>query len=126
MTTIALVLVLAVLTALAILQILVACGRPYGRFVWGGAHDVLPLRLRLGSAASVLGYAGMAALLLSRAGVFSGGSSTVVVASTWVVFAYFVLGVLVNAISRSPAERWTMTPACALLATATLIIARSG
>ena len=38
MTTIALVVALALLTALAVLQILAASGLPYGRFVWGGQH----------------------------------------------------------------------------------------
>ena len=60
---------LALLAALAVLQLLVASGLPYGRFVWGGTHRVLPHGLRVASAASVLVYAGLAALLLSRAGV---------------------------------------------------------
>ena len=69
MTAIALVVALALLAALAVLQLLVASGLPYGRFVWGGTHRVLPHGLRVASAASVLVYAGLAALLLSRAGV---------------------------------------------------------
>ena len=66
MTAIALVVALALLTALAVLQILAASGLPLGRFVWGGQHRVLPRGLRVGSAVSVLVYAGLAALLLSR------------------------------------------------------------
>ncbi len=122
MTTLALVIVIGLLTALAVLQLLVASGRPYGRFVWGGAHQVLPPRLRIGSAVSVLVYAGFATLLLSRSGVLPGGRSGVVIVLTWVVFGYFALGILLNAISRSPAERWTMTPACLVLAASTLNI----
>ncbi|XPP25417.1 MAG: hypothetical protein ACNYNX_07080 [Leucobacter sp.] len=123
MQLIALVVALALLAALAVLQSLVAAGLPYGRLVWGGAHRVLPRRLRIGSAISVLVYAGFAALLLSRAGVLPGGDSGVVVVLSWLLFAYFALGTVVNALSRSRAERLVMTPSCAVLAVASLVIA---
>ena len=126
MTAIALVIALALLAALAVLQLLVASGLPYGRFVWGGTHRVLPHGLRVGSAASVLVYAGLAALLLSRAGVLPAGDSAAVIVLTWVVFAFFAASVALNAISRSPAERWTMAPTSLLLAAATLVIALGG
>lgn len=126
MTAIALVIALALLAALAVLQLLVASGLPYGRFVWGGTHRVLPHGLRVASAASVLVYAGLAALLLSRAGVLPAGDSTAVIVLTWVVFAFFAASVALNAISRSPAERWTMAPTSLLLAAATLVIALGG
>lgn len=123
MQVVALVVALTLLAALAALQALVAAGLPYGRLVWGGAHRVLPRRLRIGSAISVLVYAGFAALLLSRAGVLPGGDSGVVVVLSWLLFAYFALGTVVNALSRSRAERLVMTPSCALLAVAALVIA---
>ena len=126
MTAIALVVALALLAALAVLQLLVASGLPYGRFVWGGTHRVLPHGLRVASAASVLVYAGLAALLLSRAGVLPAGDSTAVIVLTWVVFAFFAASVALNALSRSPAERWTMAPTSLLLAAATLVIALGG
>ena len=126
MTAIALVVALALLAALAVLQLLVASGLPYGRFGWGGTHRVLPHGLRVASAASVLVYAGLAALLLSRAGVLPAGDSTAVIVLTWVVFAFFAASVALNAISRSPAERWTMAPTSLLLAAATLAIALGG
>ena len=113
----------AVLGALAVLQICVAAGAPWGRVVWGGQHRVLPRRLRVGSAVSVALYAGFAWVLLSRAGVLPGGDSLVVRILTWVLFAYFVVGIGMNAISRSRVERLTMTPVCVVLAAATLIIA---
>ena len=126
MTAIALVIALALLAALAVLQLLVASGLPYGRFVWGGTHRVLPHGLRVASAASVLVYAGLAALLLSRAGVLPAGDSAAVIVLTWVAFAFFAASVALNAISRSPAERWTMAPTSLLLAAATLVIALGG
>lgn len=126
MTAIALVVALALLAALAVLQLLVASGLPYGRFVWGGTHRVLPHGLRVASAASVLVYAGLAALLLSRAGVLPAGDSTAVIVLTWVVIALSATLAAKNAISRSPAERWTMAPTSLLLAAATLAIALGG
>lgn len=122
MTLLALATALCLLAALAVLQVLVAGGRPLGRFVWGGQHRVLPRRLRIGSAISVVLYAGMATLLLSRAGAIPGDSTFVRVA-VWVLFAYFALGIVMNAISRSRPERFTMTPVLIALAAATLIIA---
>ena len=50
-------------------------------------------------------------------------NATFVVIATWVLFAYFALGIVMNAISRSPAERWTMTPTCLVLAACTLVVA---
>ncbi|UPL12247.1 MULTISPECIES: hypothetical protein [Microbacterium] len=116
---------LVLLAALTLFQVALIFGAPLGRFAWGGAHRVLPVRLRVGSIVSVVLYAGFAALLLSRAGVIAGGELPVVVVLCWVLFAYFVIGILLNAISRSPAERWTMTPVCVMLAGMTLIVALS-
>lgn len=119
----ALIIALLLLATLAVFQTALSCGAPWGRFAWGGAHRVLPRRLRIGSALSVVLYAAFALLLLSRAGVVPGADSAVIVVLTWVLFGYFVVGVALNAISRSPAERWTMTPVCVMLAVMTLIIA---
>lgn len=110
------------LAALAVLQVLVASGRPYGRFVWGGQHEVLPQRLRIGSAVSVVIYALMLALLVWRAGGFGEPGQTAVVGA-WALVAYFALGVVVNALSRSRAERLTMTPTCLVLLACSLVVA---
>lgn len=112
------------LAALAVLQVCVACGAPWGRLVWGGQHRVLPRRLRIASAFSVLLYAAFAGVLLARADVIPGGS-VLVDAATWILFGYFVLGILANLASRSRAERLTMTPVCVALALLTLVLALS-
>ena len=123
MTAAAAILATVVLGTLAALQVGVAAGAPWGRLVWGGKHRVLPPRLRVASALSVVLYAGFAAVLLSRAGVMPGSEAPFVVVSTWVLFAYFALGIVMNLASRSTAERRTMAPACAVLAAATLVVA---
>ncbi len=111
-----------VLAALAVLQALVAAGRPYGRLVWGGQHETLPRRFRIGSAVSVVVYAAVAWVLLARAGLLR-PSGTFAGVATWVLFGYFVLGIAVNAISRSRAERLVMTPTCVVLAACSLTVA---
>lgn len=115
-----------VLTAMGVLQILVATGRPYGAFVYGGQHRVLPSKLRITSAVAVALYAAFAALLWARIGVLPGEDHAFIVVLTWVLFAYFTFGIALNAISRSPAERYTATPACLVLSICTLLIALSG
>jgi ABC-type uncharacterized transport system permease subunit len=123
--TVAAWIVVAVLAALAVLQVLVALGRPLGRFVWGGRHEVLPTRLRIGSLVSVLVYAAIAVLVLDRAGVLDVLPDGVAVVGTWVVTAYFALGILANAASRSPSERAVMTPVSLVLAVCSLLVALS-
>ena len=115
----------AVLALLAIFQIALIAGAPLGRFAWGGQHDVLPARLRRGSALSLVIYAGIALIELDRAGVltlFPAGASQVL---AWVVFAYFCFGIVLNAISRSIPEKAVMVPVSIVLAVLSLLVALS-
>jgi hypothetical protein len=92
----------ALLAVLAGFQVLLATGRPWGRFAWGGR----PL------------------LLLDAAGVVGTGLPAGVVSTgTWVVTGYFALGVLVNLASRSRSERAVMTPTVAVLFALALAVA---
>lgn len=125
MTTTAAILACAVLAALAAFQLALASGAPLGRFAWGGAHERLPSRLRVASAASIVLYAVFAAILLDRAAlidVIPDGASRV---AAWVLTGYFLLGIAMNDISRSRGERLVMTPVVALLAVLSAIVASS-
>lgn len=109
---------------LAVFQLALAAGAPFGRFAWGGQSRVLPLRLRIGSVVSIVIYALIAAVLLERAGLIHLlGAAGFVQVAAWVVFAYFALGILMNAISRSKPERYTMTPVTIVLAGLSLLVA---
>lgn len=125
MPVIAAVAATVILGALAVFQGMLAAGAPIGRFAWGGAHTRLPTSLRIASAVSIVLYALFAVVLLDRASVISVLPDVVSVVGTWVLFGYFVLGIGMNAISRSRPERLTMTPCCAVLAVLTLIVALS-
>lgn len=108
---------------LALFQLALVLGAPLGRFAWGGRYRVLPARLRVGSAVSIVVYAIIAAIAWDRAGVLSVLGDTVSQVAMWVVFGYFALGIAMNAISRSKAERITMTVASVVLAALAFLVA---
>ena len=111
------------LAGLAVFQGLLVAGAPLGRFAWGGQHDVLPTNLRIGSAVSIALYAGFAVLILQAAGVVSVLPDGFVDVAIWVLTGYLLLGIVMNAISRSRPERLLMTPVVAVLAAGCLLIA---
>ena len=125
MTTVAAIIACLILAALAVFQALLIAGRPLGRFAWGGQHEVLPRKLRIGSAISILLYAVFAIIILERAGIADMLPDAVAQVGIWVLTAYFALGILMNGISRSKPERNLMTPVCIVLAGLCLIIALS-
>jgi hydrogenase maturation factor len=123
-TTPAAVVACALLAALGLFQLALVLGAPWGRFAWGGQHDgVLPARLRAGSATSIVLYAVFAVLILDRAALVDLVPDSVSRVGTWVLVAYLALGVVMNAVSRSRAERATMTPVSLALAACTLVVA---
>ncbi|NWL11468.1 hypothetical protein DM793_09165 [Paenarthrobacter nitroguajacolicus] len=112
-----------ILGCLAVFQAALAAGAPLGRFAWGGQHDVLPRKLRVGSVVSIVLYVLFGYTALAKAGLVP-----VLVSETftdifmWVLTAYFILGVAMNAISRSKPERFVMTPVALVLAVLFLLL----
>jgi hypothetical protein len=125
MITVALVVALALLTGLAVMQLLLLAGAPLGSIAWGGRHRVLPSRLRVAAVVALGLYAGFAALLLSRAGVLPGSTLPVIMVLTWILFGYCVLSIVPNVMSRSRNERIVQIPVSTLLSASVLIIALS-
>jgi len=113
----------AVLGLLAVFQVALVLGAPIGRFAWGGKHDVLPSRLRVGSVISIVLYAVFALVLLDRAGLVDVMSDDVSKVGAWVLAGYFLIGIGMNAISRSKPERFTMAPVSAVLCITSVIVA---
>ncbi|WP_248239704.1 hypothetical protein [Microbacterium kunmingense] len=111
------------LVLLGAFQLALAAGAPLGRFAWGGQHRVLPTRLRIGSVVSILIYAVIVLLAWSRVGAIDLFPLVVSKVGMWVVFGYFALGIVMNALSRSRPERFTMTPVCLVLAALSFFIA---
>jgi hypothetical protein len=104
------------LAALVVFQGALIAGAPLGRYAWGGQHKVLPTRLRMGSATSIVLYVLFAYVALAKAGLapplVNQGFTDV---SCWVLTAYLALGIVLNAISRSKPERLVMTPTVIVL-----------
>ena len=114
---------LVLLAGLAVFQGLLAAGQPLGRFAWGGQHAVMPARLRTGSVVSIVLYAVFAALILQAAALVDLLPDGVASVAIWVLTGYFVLGIAMNAMSRSRHERLLMTPVVAVLAVCSLALA---
>jgi hypothetical protein len=110
---------------LAGLQSALAAGAPLGRFAWGGKYRVLPTRLRAASLVTIALYLLFCLVALERAGVSALLPGVVADVGIWVLAAYFALGILMNSISGSTAERLTMAPTCLLLAVSSVILAAS-
>jgi hypothetical protein len=105
-----------ILAALAVFQAALIAGAPLGRFAWGGQHEVLPAKLRIGSATSIVLYVLIAYVALAKADLasplVSEGFTDV---TSWVLTGYFGLGIVLNGISRSKPERLVMTPTVLVL-----------
>jgi hypothetical protein len=111
---------------LAVFQLALALGAPLGRFAWGGGHERLPAPLRIGSVISIALYALFCAIIAERAGLVALFPwSSVGTIGTWIVTGYLGLGIVMNAISRSKAERYTMTPVVIVLFAMALVVAMS-
>lgn len=112
-----------VLVGLTGFQLALAVGAPWGHFAWGGQHRVLPVGLRIGSVVSILVYALIAVIAWDRVGTIDVFPDSFSEVAMWVIFGYFVLGIAMNAISRSKPERYTMVPVVIVLAVLSLLIA---
>lgn len=112
---------------LAVYQFLLAAGAPLGAAAWGGGTEgQLPTSLRVGSAVTVLVYAGAAGVTLRRAGFrVRGVSSRVAHVGSWVLVVLLPLGALPNFASASAWERSLLGPAALVLAGLCWVVARS-
>lgn len=116
-----------VLVLLAVFQLALALGAPWGRFAWGGQHPgVLPPDRRIASGASVVLLLAFALFALDLGSVIDAVPNIVAQIGIWVAFALFAANVVLNAISRSPAERFAMTPAALVAAVLALLVALAG
>ena len=59
------------LAVIAIFELLLALGVPWGRAAWGGSQEVLSPDLRMASAVAVVVWVGAALLVLGRAGYWA-------------------------------------------------------
>jgi hypothetical protein len=102
----------ALLLILIAFQLALAVGAPLGAAAWGGQNPgVLPRGLRIASAVvALVVYPMMLAVILAAAGLIEDGWLPIDPAiACWILAGFFALGAIVNALSRSPAERiWAL------------------
>lgn len=110
---------LVVLLGLSVFQIALAFARPYGEYAWGGYHAVLPLKLRIASALSVLLYGVFAIVIADAAGWIQVFSTTIPIL---LLALYSTFGIVMNGVSRSPKERAVMTPTATIMAACSWIL----
>ena len=102
---VAAVLAALILAGLIGFQLVLAAGLPFGHYAWGGAHQILPRSLRIGSVVATFIYVLTALIILEAANVTDLVASEVPIVAVWVVAGFFAIGVVMNAISRSEKER---------------------
>jgi hypothetical protein len=110
------------LLAIAIFQVMLAAGKPWGEYAWGGMKTgTLPGRLRWGSAFSVAMHVfWIAVVLIEGEVILDSLRSAVTGVLVWVLVGVLALATFMNGISRSKKERrmWTPVAGTALVLTA--------
>ncbi len=80
--------------------------------------------MRIGSAITIVVYLAIAVVLLERAEVTALFETEWTIHTlAWVIFGFFAVGIVMSGISKSPAERFTMTPLVFTLAVLSLLVA---
>ena len=125
MTQLASILGIAGFGWLTVFQLLLASGAPLGRLAWGGAHRVLPSRLRVSSAVSAL-LTAMGALVAAQAGGFvsvlpEGFLSPLL----WAFAGLFVVSFLLNLLGAKGMERFHGVPITVICAGSMTVLALS-
>lgn len=107
-------------------EIALAVGAPWGAYAMGGAFPgQLPPALRIGAVIQALLLAGMAAVILARAGLILPAWSRVSHWLVWIVVALTALSLVLNLITPSAGERAIWAPTLSLLLISSLIVALS-
>ncbi len=115
-----------IFSAIAMMTLLVACGLPLGEFTMGGRHKILPPKFRMMAGISFVIQL-FAVVIALQAGKhiplwFSPGAT-----KGFCIFfaAYMSLNAIMNLLSKSKKERYTMTPLALIAASCFWIAAFS-
>jgi hypothetical protein len=100
---------------LAIFQLLLALGLPWGEYAWGGFHRRLPMKLRIGSALSALIFIFAAVCVLSATEGFQLIPQAIYDVALPLFTVMFLFSVIGNFNSVSEKEKRVMIPASLLL-----------
>jgi hypothetical protein len=117
---------IALTTVVVAFQLALAAGAPWGELTMGGAFPGrLPLRMRLAAVGSAVLLGGFGLVVAARAGLALPRWRRPAGRLIWVVVAYTVVGVGLNAATPSARERVLWLPVALVLAACALLVARS-
>ena len=109
--------------SVAVFQVLLSLGYPFGEFAMGGYYKVLPKKLRIVSAVNALILIFMGFVFLLHTNVLNGLDFLSTNILVWVITIFLGLNTIANLISRSKKERLFMTPLSGFIFILCLIIA---
>lgn len=108
-------------------QLALAAGAPWGEYAMGGAvKGRFPPALRIAALVQAALIAGMAAVVLARAGLALAGWSQPSRRLVWVVVAFAAVSLVLNLATPSGRERAVWAPAAALLLASSGVVATKG
>ena len=108
-------------------QIALAAGAPWGAYAMGGAFPgQFPPALRIAAVIQALLLAGLAAVILARAGMMLPSWSRVSRWLAWVVVAFATVSLILNLITPSAGERAIWAPTALLLLISSIVVAWPG
>ena len=109
-----------------VFQIALAAGAPWGAYAMGGASPgQFPPALRIAAIIQAALLAGMAAVILTRAGLILPGWSRASHWLVWIVVALTAFSLVLNLLTSSAGERAIWAPTLSLLLISSLIVAFS-
>lgn len=95
----------------AIFQLLLALGAPFGEFTMGGKYPGrLPVKMRIAAIIQIAILFLFTATIMSKAGIAFNFLHDIARYGVWVVFAFFIIGSVVNLTSSSKKEKFVMGP----------------
>ena len=122
---IAAVIVAILFVSIALFQVVLSLGYPFGEFAMGGYHKVLPKKLRVVSAVNALILLFMGFVFLQHTNVIDGLDFLSTNILVWVITIFLGVNTITNLISRSKKERLLMTPLSGITFLLCLFIALS-
>jgi hypothetical protein len=116
----------AATTVVVVFQLALALGAPWGDRAMGGRWSgTLPPAARVGAVVQSLVLALLALVVLDAAGVLALGWTDALPWLPWVPVVVAALSAVMNAATRSPAERRTWLPVAVVLLVSSLFVAIS-
>ena len=117
----------ACVTAIVVaFEVALALGAPWGAYAMGGARPVrFPAAMRASAIGQAVVLALLAVIVLADAGLGLPAVSTSFRWLIWLAVAFSAVGVVLNAITRSAAERRLWLPVALVMLVSSLVVALS-